>query len=98
MPQAIWNEKVIADSEETIIIEGNHYFPPDSIKNEFFKPSQHKTVCSWKGEASYYDIDVDDQTNSDAAWYYHNPEEASLDRTGRDFTDYVAFWRGVEVK
>lgn len=90
--KAIWNDQVIAESDETIVIEGNHYFPPNSIKKEFFKDSETHTICSWKGEASYYTLDVEGDQNTDAAWYYPDPKYAA-----QEIKDYIAFWRGVEV-
>lgn len=90
--QAIWNGKTIAESNDTIIIEGNHYFPPDSINTEYFKDSSQTSVCPWKGTASYYDVEVNGQTNSGAAWYYPQPSEKA-----KQIKDYVAFWRGVEI-
>lgn len=93
MKRATWNGQIIAESDDTINVEGNHYFPPSSIKSEFFKTSQTHTVCPWKGTASYYDIEVDGQTNSDAAWYY--PETSEL---AKNIKGYVAFWRGVTVE
>lgn len=93
MPQAIWNGVVLAESDKTVVVEGNQYFPPDSIKADYFRPSEKHTVCSWKGTASYYDVVVDGQVNSEAAWYYPQPKEAAQEITG-----YVAFWRGVKVE
>lgn len=90
--KAYWNDTVIAESDQTIIIEGNHYFPPDSIKEEFFTPSETHTVCHWKGTASYYTLKVGDKENADAAWYY--PETSEL---ARNIKGYVAFWKGVKV-
>jgi uncharacterized protein (DUF427 family) len=90
--KALWNGKVLAESERTEVVEGNHYFPPDTIVREFFKPSEKHTVCSWKGTASYYTVDVDGQQNPDAAWFYPAPLDAA-----KNIKDYVAFWRGVEV-
>ena len=97
--QAIWNNQVIAEAnkEDLIFIESNWYFPPDKIKQEFFKTSNEHTTCFWKGEASYYDVVVDGQTNQSAAWYYPNPKDGSIDRVKKDFSNYVAFWRGVQV-
>ncbi len=92
MVKAIWNGVVLAESDATIEIEGNYYFPPQAIKNEFFEPSDTHTTCPWKGEASYYNITVDNQKNQDAAWYYPNPKEAAA-----NIKDYVAFWKGVNV-
>ena len=91
--KAIWNGKVIAESDKTINIEGNPYFPASSVKMEFFKPSETHTVCPWKGTASYYSIEVEGKINKDAAWYY--PETSSL---AEKIKGYVAFWEGVEVK
>jgi uncharacterized protein (DUF427 family) len=90
--KAIWNKTVIAESDDTAVVEGNHYFPADSIKREHFRESQTHTVCGWKGTASYYDVVVDGETNKDAAWYYAEPKEAAKEITGR-----VAFWKGVQV-
>lgn len=92
MPKAIWNGAVLAESENTIVIEGNHYFPANSLHTEFFKPSSTHTVCGWKGTASYYSIEVDGKQNPDAAWYYREPKDAAKEITG-----YVAFWKGVKV-
>ena len=90
--KAIWNGATLADSAQTAVVEGNHYFPPDSIKTEHFRRSETHTTCHWKGEASYYDVFVDGKTNKDAAWYYPNPSEAA-----KQIKDHVAFWRGVQV-
>ncbi|WP_298900571.1 DUF427 domain-containing protein [uncultured Psychroserpens sp.] len=90
--KAIWNDQIIAESDDTIVIENNHYFPPESIKKEFFKSSETHTTCAWKGEASYYTLDVNGKENRDAAWYY--PEVSQL---AKSIKGYVAFWRGVEV-
>ena len=92
MTIAKWNNQVIAESDQTITVEGNHYFPADSIKQEFFQESPHTTVCGWKGTASYFDIKVNDQVNQGAAWYYPDPKKEAADIKG-----YVAFWKGVEV-
>jgi uncharacterized protein (DUF427 family) len=91
--QAIWNGAVLAESNETVVVEGNHYFPPESIRPEYFKPSSAHTTCPWKGVASYHDVVVDDKTNAGAAWYYPTPKEAA-----RQIQGYVAFWRGVKVE
>jgi uncharacterized protein (DUF427 family) len=98
--KAIWNNQVIAeaDKDQLIYIEGNWYFPPSAIKKAFFKISDHHTICPWKGEASYYNVVVDGQTNDNAAWYYPQPLEGAAARVRKDFTDYVAFWRGVVVQ
>ena len=93
MPKAIWNDTVLAESDETVVVEGNHYFPPESINWEFFEKSDHNTVCPWKGVASYYDVAVDGATNKDAAWTYPAPKSAA-----DQIEDYVAFWRGVTVR
>lgn len=92
MPKAVWNGAVLAESDETIFLEGNHYFPPTSVHWVYFKPSEHHTTCPWKGEASYYHLVVGDQTNADAAWSYPQPKEAAAAIQG-----YIAFWNGVEV-
>jgi uncharacterized protein (DUF427 family) len=92
MPKAIWRGTVLAESDNTQVVEGNHYFPPDSIKREFFKASDTTTVCPWKGTASYNTIVVDDVENADAAWFYPQPKDAA-----KQIADHVAFWRGVEV-
>ena len=92
MPQAKWQGAVLADSDATIIIEGNHYFPPDSFDRQYFQESNTRTTCPWKGEASYFTIKVGDQVNPDAAWYYPTPKEAAA-----EIKDYVAFWKGVEI-
>jgi uncharacterized protein (DUF427 family) len=93
MAQAIWNGTVIAESDKTVMIENNHYFPPETIKTEYFKKSDLHSTCHWKGEAYYYDLVVDGKTNKDAAWYY--PEVSEL---AKAIKGHVAFWRGVEVK
>jgi uncharacterized protein (DUF427 family) len=90
--KATWHGKTLAESSATIEVEGNQYFPPASVNREFLRPSDKHTTCPWKGEASYYDIEVDGQTNKDSAWYYPHPKEAA-----KQIKDYVAFWRGVEV-
>ncbi|QQS17987.1 DUF427 domain-containing protein [Candidatus Saccharibacteria bacterium] len=96
---AKWNGQVIAEAEkdELIYIEGNWYFPPTAIKKEFFIPSETHTTCAWKGEASYYNVVVGSESNNDAAWYYPVPKDGSIERVHKDYTNYVAFWRGVEV-
>ena len=92
MPKAIWKGKVIAESDRTVMVEGNHYFPPETVNREFFAESESHTVCPWKGVASYYNLEVDGEQNYDAAWYYPEPSDAA-----NIIKDYVAFWRGVEV-
>lgn len=97
--KAMWKGAVIAEApkEELIRIEGNWYFPPNSINKAFFAPSNHHTTCFWKGEASYYDVVVGGETNEFGAWYYPQPKEGSVERVGKDFADYVAFWNGIDV-
>lgn len=90
--KAIWNGKIIAESDHTINVEGNQYFPTDAVKKEYLESSKTQTKCHWKGTASYYDIVVDGKKNIDAAWYY--PETSSL---AEKIKEYVAFWRGVKV-
>jgi len=90
--KAIWNGKVIAESDDTVVIEGNHYFPVNSIKKEFYSESSTSSICPWKGTASYYSLKVDGKENQDAAWYYPQPKEAA-----KVIKDRVAFWKGVEV-
>jgi uncharacterized protein (DUF427 family) len=90
--KAIWNDTVIAESDKTVQIEGNHYFPAASIKKEHFIPSETQTVCPWKGTASYYSLVVNGDENADAAWYYPETKHAANGIRG-----YVAFWRGVKV-
>lgn len=91
--KAIWNEVVVADSDRTIEIEGNQYFPSNSVKMEYLEESSAHTTCPWKGEASYYHVQVDGKVNLDAAWYYPDPKDAAS-----EIRDYVAFWKGVTVK
>ena len=92
MVKAIWNGKEIASSDDCVVVEGNQYFPPDTINKQYFKKSPSNTTCPWKGIASYYHVEVDGEVNRDAAWYYPEPSEAAS-----SIKDYVAFWRGVEV-
>jgi len=92
VPKATWNGTVIAESDATVVVEGNHYFPAEAIKAEYFKPSATHTECGWKGTASYYTLDVSGKQNPDAAWYYPTPKDAAKNITG-----YVAFWKGVSV-
>ena len=91
--KATWHGVTLAESDDTIVIEGNHYFPPDSIRQEYFRQSDQHTRCPWKGEASYYDIAVDGDINSGAAWYYPEPQAAAAEIKGR-----IAFWKGVVVE
>ena len=93
MVKASWNGQILAESDNTILVEGNHYFPPETINQEFFKESDSHTICSWKGVASYYDVEVDDQVNRNAAWYYPKPNDAANKIAG-----YIAFWHGVQVR
>ena len=90
--KAIWNETVLAESDDTVLVEGNHYFPAESIDNQYFQPSQTHSVCGWKGTASYYDVVVNGDTNNDAAWYYPECKPDAKNIEGR-----VAFWKGVKV-
>ncbi len=90
--KAIWNGAVIAQSEHTVVLEGNHYFPADSLAREFVSFSNHKTTCPWKGQASYYSLLVNGEMNTDAAWYYAEPKPEAEDIRG-----HVAFWKGVQV-
>lgn len=92
MPTATWNGAVLAESDETVVVEGNHYFPPDAVAWEFFEEVEQTTVCPWKGTASYYDIVVDGERNRGAAWHYPAPKDAAAEIKG-----HVAFWKGVDV-
>lgn len=97
--KATWNNHVIAEADQNdlIRIEGNWYFPESALKDEYFQPSNHHTTCFWKGEASYFDVVVEDERNEYGAWYYPHPQEGSIERVGKDFTNYVAFWNGITV-
>ena len=99
MATATWNNQVIAqaDDADIIRIEGNVYFPPAAVNQDFLRASDYQTTCFWKGEASYYSVVVEGQTNEDAAWYYPQPMDGAAKQVGQDFANYVAFWRGVEV-
>ena len=90
--KAVWNNQILAESDNTIIVEGNHYFPADAINKEFFAPSDTHTVCGWKGTASYYDVVAGDETNKDAAWFYPSAKPEA-----KEIENHVAFWKGVEV-
>ncbi|WP_221089474.1 DUF427 domain-containing protein [Deinococcus aquaedulcis] len=90
--KAMWNGAVIAQSNDTVVVEGNHYFPADSVRAEYLRPSATRTTCPWKGEASYHSLSVDGQENPDAAWFYPAPKDAARQIQGR-----VAFWKGVQV-
>jgi len=93
MPKAIWNDAVIAESDACEVVDGNQYFPKASVKREYLVDSATHTTCPWKGEASYYTLDVDGKRNADAAWYYPTPKDAV-----KDIKDYIAFWKGVKVE
>lgn len=90
--KAIWNREVLAKSNDTIVVEGNHYFPPSSINKAYFESSTYQTSCPWKGKASYYSITVNGKQNKDAAWYYPDPKSAAS-----EIQNYVAFWKGVQI-
>ena len=91
--KATWNNAVVAQSDDTVVVEGNHYFPPGAVKREYFQESSTHTVCPWKGKASYYNVVVNGQVNKDAAWYYPEPKPAAS-----EIKDHVAFWRGIKVE
>lgn len=91
--RAMWNGQVLAESDHTVVVEGNHYFPPEAVRREFFAPSATHTTCPWKGLASYYTVNVNGESNPDAAWYYPEPKDAAA-----KIRDYVAFWHGVAVE
>ncbi|MBT8451027.1 MAG: DUF427 domain-containing protein [Deltaproteobacteria bacterium] len=93
MAKALWQGQVIAESDEFEVVEGNVYFPPGAIDDQYFKASNHQSVCPWKGTASYYDVVVDGQRNENAAWYYPQPKDAAA-----NIRDHVAFWKGVTVE
>ncbi len=90
--KALWNDHIIAESDDTVVVENNHYFPLDAVNKEYLRESDTTTFCGWKGTANYYTLDVDGNQNKDAAWYYAEPKEAAKEIKGR-----VAFWRGVSV-
>lgn len=90
--KAVWEGTVVAESDDTVVVEGNHYFPVASIKREYFKESPTHSVCPWKGTASYYTLEVNGRSNPDAAWYYPTPKDAA-----KQIADHVAFWKGVQV-
>jgi uncharacterized protein (DUF427 family) len=91
--QAVWNGAVLAESERTVVVEGNHYFPAEDVNHDYLEPSARQSICFWKGRASYYDAVVDGERNRAAAWYYPSPSPAA-----RGLKDHVAFWHGVKVK
>ena len=92
MPKASWNGVTLAESDHCVVVEGNQYFPPDAVHKEYFKESATHTTCPWKGLASYYTVEVNGETNKDAAWYYPEPKDAA-----KQLKDHVAFWRGVKI-
>jgi uncharacterized protein (DUF427 family) len=92
VPKATWNGMVIAESDDTVVVEGNHYFPRDSVRADYLRDSDTHSECRWKGTASYHSLEVDGATNPDAAWYYPQPKDAA-----KEITDRIAFWHGVEV-
>lgn len=91
--KAIWNDQVIAESSNTVVVENNHYFPLESVNEAYLIPSSKSTTCPWKGEASYYTLEVDGSSNADAAWYYPQPKQAA-----ENIKNYVAFWKGVQIQ
>ncbi len=91
--KATWHGETLAESDDTVAVEGNHYFPASALQRDCFSESQTRTSCPWKGEASYYDVKVNDETNRDAAWYYPDPKSAAANIKGR-----VAFWKGIKVE
>lgn len=91
--KAIWNNQVIAESNQTVQVEGNHYFPLDSVKEAFLKPSDTHTICPWKGTASYYTLKVGESENKDAAWFYPEPKAAA-----KEIKNHIAFWKGVKIE
>ena len=93
MATATWNGTIIAQSDKTIVVEGNHYFPPESLVRELISDSDKTTRCPWKGEANYYHVTVDGKRNDDAAWYYADPKSAAA-----EIKDHIAFWRGITVQ
>jgi uncharacterized protein (DUF427 family) len=93
MVRAIWNGQVIAESEDTVVVEGNHYFPREAVDPEFLRESDLTSVCSWKGQASYHTLEVGGQVNRDAAWYYPDPKQPAA-----PIKDRIAFWRGVTIE
>ena len=93
MVKALWGGKVIAESNATVVVEGNQYFPLESVHREFLKPSNHTSICPWKGTAHYYHLDVNGMKNENAAWYYPEPKAAAA-----EIKDCIAFWKGVRVE
>ncbi|WP_373548210.1 DUF427 domain-containing protein [Haliscomenobacter sp.] len=92
MHKAIWNNQIIAQSDKTVVVEGNHYFPMESVRQEFLKESSHQSRCHWKGLANYYSLEVDGKINENAVWYYAEPSEAA-----KEIKNRVAFWKGVQI-
>jgi uncharacterized protein (DUF427 family) len=90
--KAVWKNAVLAESDQTVMVEGNHYFPPEAVNRHYLKPSDTHSTCPWKGQASYYHLEVDGEVNQDAAWYYPEPKVAA-----QNIKNHVAFWKGVEV-
>jgi len=90
--KAIWKDKILAESENTVLVEGNHYFPKDAVNMDYLENSENQTVCPWKGTASYYTIKINGEENRDAAWYYPEPSELA-----QNIKDHVAFWKGVQI-
>jgi uncharacterized protein (DUF427 family) len=93
MVKAVWNGETIAESDDTVVVEGNHYFPPEAVNKAYLKPSDHSSICPWKGTASYYTLAVNGKENPNAAWYYASPKPAAAEIRGR-----IAFWKGVTVR
>ena len=93
MAKAYWSGKIIAESDACVVVEENQYFPPEAVKKEFLRPSSHTTICPWKGTAHYYNLQVDEMKNENAAWYYPDPSDAAKEIRGR-----IAFWKGVRVE
>jgi uncharacterized protein (DUF427 family) len=93
LPKAVWNGAVIAESDKTVVVEGNHYFPTSSVHAEYLRSSETHTTCPWKGKASYHSLEVNGQRNPDAAWYYSEPSPAAL-----EIKDHMAFWKGVRIE
>ena len=95
--KATWNNAVIAESDDTISIEGNHYFPPASVKHEYLQPSSTPYTCWWRGKCTYYSLKVGEEIGKDACWAYLEPPQTAIDKVGQDFTGYIAFWHTVDV-
>ena len=90
--KAIWNNAILAESDDTVVVEGNHYFPESAVNKSYLKPSSTHSTCPWKGQASYYDLVIGQEINKDAAWYYPQPKDAA-----KEIKDHIAFWKGVRV-